>query len=69
MVMLRSISSCSKSRLEVLPSTLPRRVVVLPSNRRASPKEVLPQPLCPTSATLRISFDSYFFILPSREWN
>ena len=53
-VCLRAISSSSKSVTVVPSSTAPRRLTASASNRRAEANCVLPAPLCPTNATLRI---------------
>ena len=53
-LILRSISSGSKSVTVVPSSTRPSRFTAPASKSRAEASEVFPQPPCPTSATLRM---------------
>ena len=54
-VCLRAISSSSKSVTVVPSSTMPRRLTIFASNSIAETSCVLPEPLWPTMATLRMS--------------
>ena len=56
-VCLRAISSSSKSVTVVPSSTLPRRFTIFAPNSIADTSCVFPEPLCPTTATLRM-FDA-----------
>src|SRR5258705_1590412 len=58
----RSFSSGSKSKTEVPSSMVPRGVTAWPRWRMESASVVLPESLCPTKATLRMSGVSYLAI-------
>src|SRR6185295_9061571 len=59
MVILRAISSSSKSVTVFPSSTRVRRLVAPPANKAPATREVFPECPCPTNATFRMSFVSY----------
>src|SRR5262249_33146162 len=65
MLMWRLISPGSKSEAVVPSSTRPRRSLAPESKRAASTREVLPEPPCPATATLRIESVEYRFTATS----